>query len=296
MKLLWLVLLVFGVTPGARAAEPDLEVVKAILREPSKFPWQEHAEALKPWLGDKALPLLATLLEDYDLGYEASETMLMLDPDAAAPLIFTSMPKSDCNVQYHTFDFFLRRIHAGSKLPVPTTIMHDAAVRCLEVQRSGDTLELEMVVAGLTGSAADFDLLGKLYHKFVLPEDYWDRRLRDTAEMALAQLGQPEAIQRIEQKLAAPVPSRLSFDQAEALEATIREAGCTRNPRFIPLLARHLDDPSVSFPSSDNSPPDPAGAATMALEWIVNHADPESPSVSTDWKKWWSENQSRFSK
>ncbi len=297
MNFLWPFLLALSVALSCGAAGSDLDSIKTILGAPrqdwSKSPWQEHAEALKP-LGDKALPLLASLLEDYNLGYDASETMLVLDPDAAAPLIFASMPKSDRNVQYHTFRFFLRRIYESSKLPVPTAIMHDAAVRCLQVERTGDTLEEEMMVVGLTGSAADFDLLERLYHKYDLPNDYWDGRLRNAAETALAQLGQPQAIQRIEQKLAAPVLSPLSFDRAAALEGTIREAGFTRNPRFIPLLVRHLDDPSVNLPASDGGLPDPAGAATMALEWMVNHTDPESGSVSTDWKKWWRENQHRF--
>ncbi len=63
------------------------EVVEQVLRTPGvnlrTTPGQEHAEALKPF-GEEMLPLLAEFLTgDFDLSYEALQTML-IDPDRAA--------------------------------------------------------------------------------------------------------------------------------------------------------------------------------------------------------------------
>ena len=89
-----------------------IEVLKEERRDWSKLPWQEHAEKLKPF-GDSVMRTLETLLTDPYLGWQASETMLVLDRDKAAPLIFASMPKSDRNVQFHTFKLYIRLIQRG---------------------------------------------------------------------------------------------------------------------------------------------------------------------------------------
>ena len=296
MKSLYFLILI-GITFDGFAADSEIDAVKKVLSTPrrdwSKWPWQEHAEDLKP-LGDKAIPLLATLLGDGSFAYDAFQTMLVIDPNKAAPLIFASMPKSDSVIQVHAFKFFISRIHEGVKLPFVSAI-HDAAVRCLSRRAVGEEGEPELIAIGLTGSDADFPLLERFYNNKDETE-YWRLKLQNAAESALARLGHPKYLKNIEDELAKPVPSPMRGDRAYPLEEAIFKAGFSQNPRFIPLLASHLDDPPPEIPVSDVKGPYPAGAAAVALDQIVNRTSPELWSTEIDWKKWWNENKHKFSK
>ena len=291
-------LILISITFSGFAADSEIDAVKKILstphRDSSKLPWQDHAEDLKP-LGNKAIPLLATLLKDGSFAYDACQTMLVIDSNKAAPLIFASMPKNDSNVQYHTFKFFVSRLHEGAKLPFVSAI-HDAAVRCLNRQTVGEEGEPELIAIGLTGSDADFPLLERFYNNKDVTE-YWRLRFQNAAESALARLGHPKYLKHIEDELAKPVPSPLRGDRAYPLQEAIIKAGFSQNPRFIPLLASHLNDPTPDIPVSDVLDlPYPSGAAALALDQIVNHASPELWNTKIDWKKWWKENKHKFSK
>jgi len=96
-RLFLTILLLMQALPYCVAQEiaADRAFVIAVLKEErrdwSKLPWQEHAEKLKPF-GESAMRTLETLLTDPERGWQASETLLVLDKDKAAPLIFTSMP------------------------------------------------------------------------------------------------------------------------------------------------------------------------------------------------------------
>lgn len=83
------------------------DAVQKVLRNQNRRDWsitpaQQNATDLK-YLGDDAIPLLAEFLSNYDLGYISAETMLIIDPNRAAPFLFGSMPKSDRNVQRNVF-------------------------------------------------------------------------------------------------------------------------------------------------------------------------------------------------
>ncbi|MBC8166856.1 MAG: hypothetical protein H7Y20_13430 [Bryobacteraceae bacterium] len=299
MKALCFIILITGVL-ASYAADTEIDTVKKVLRNPrrdwSKWPWQEHAEDLRP-LGDKAMALLATLLEDESFCYDASQTMLVIDPDKAAPLIFASMPKSDRNVQHHTFRFFIPRIEKGAKLPF-VSAMHDAAVRCLEARTNADAAEDALIAIGLTGSDSDFPLLERLYNNTNSTE-FWRRKLQNAAEAALARLGHPKYLQSIEAELAAPVPSPLPGARAFTLEEAIIKAGFSQNPRFVPFLSKHLDVPPADIPPSDVAPPHPAGAARIALYEILTHTSSGMDYTNIDFTKldkWWNENKQKFTK
>lgn len=243
------------------------------------------------------MPLLARLLEDESFGYDASETMLVIDPDKAAPLIFASMPKSDRNVQYHTFVRFIRRLSKGDKLPFASA-MHDAAVRCLEAGTNADAAEQALVAIGLTGSNSDFPLLER-YYENKHATDCWRRKMQNAAEAALARLGHPKYLENIQTELAAPVPSPLPAARAGTLEQTLIKAGFSQNPKFMSLLVKHLDDPPADIPPSDVAPPDPASAARIALYEIATHTSSGMDYTAVDFQKlenWWNQNKQKFGK
>ena len=295
-----LILIISNVTLNTFAAETEIESIKQIFKNPrrdsSKTPWQEHAEDLKP-LGDKAIPLLATLLEDYWLCYDAAETMLVIDSDKAAPFIFASMPRCDRNVQRETFRFFNRGIQDSFKYPFISE-MHDAAKRCLESQICADAAEEALITIGLIGSEADFPLLERYYNKKD-SVDIWNSKLPNAAEASLARIGHTKFLKNIEDVLTTPATSPLPSSLAYALENAMMKAGFSQNPRLIPLLANHLNDPPADIPPSDVAPPDPAGAAKIAIYEIVNHVSSGLDYTRIkfdDLDKWWTKNKTQFNK
>jgi hypothetical protein len=273
-----------GLEPGAG----DRKLVEDTIRRQKhdgKLPlFQEKARLLEP-LGDKAIPILATYLTDYELGWSASQTMLAIDRDRAAPLIFVSMPKSDRNVQYHTFKLFIRLQRNGKEITCRTE-MAAAARRCLEAKTNADAGEQALLALGLTGGDADFPLLRK-YAGTEHPVPYWTVRLRNAAEAALARMGHADTIGKMMKELEAEVTGSVTPAQARACAESIRKAAFAGHASFVPALCRHLDDP---FPEkiTDNIPPSTAREAAIALAQIVDEATLEEAERTTvdRWKKW----------
>lgn len=247
-----------------------IAVLKKERQDWSKLPWQEHAEKLKPF-GESAMWTLETLLTDPELGWQASETMLALDRDKAAPLIFASMPKSDRNIQFHTFKLYIRLIQNGEKVGCRKE-MHDAAVRCLEAETNADAGEQALYAIGLTGDKSDFPLLKKLYEN-THQTPTWRAKLRDAAEAALAKLGSQDHISSISTQLSQPIPEPFTLEDAISLVASIEKAGFTQNRHFVPLLRRHLKTPEPK-PRTDYIV-SPAYSAGLALDAILGK----------DWRK-----------
>ncbi len=247
-----------------------IEVLKEERRDWSKLPWQEHAEKLKP-LGDSVMRTLETLLTDPNLGWQASETMLVLDRDKAAPLIFASMPKSDRNIQFHTFQLYIRLIQNGEKVGCLKE-MHDAAVRCLEADTNADAGEQALLAIGLTGDRSDFPLLKKLYEN-THQTPTWRAKLRNAAEAALAKLGSKDHISNIKVQLSQPIPEPFTLEDAVSLVASIEKAGFTKNRDFVSLLRRHLKTTEPK-PRTDYIV-SPSYSAGLALDAILGK----------DWRK-----------
>jgi len=290
LTLVVVVLVVGNYAPAL--AQDELTTIKAVLNSPrrdwNRDPWQEHAEDLE-FLGDRALPLLASLLPDYDLGYQAAKTMLVIAPEKAAPLLFAAIPPADRNVQNTAFDYFLPRLYLADGSPLARE-MHDAAVRCLKAGTNADAAELALLVIGLTGGEDDYPLLESYYENHH-PTEYWRIRLANAAESALARLGSQVYLDSIQLQLSAPVPAGLTEAEAYLLDASMRKAGFSRNQRFIPILCRHLQDPAPADPGRCVRPTHPAGSAQRALDQIINNASPDalsplSPATTTDWKQW----------
>ncbi|MBF0500432.1 MAG: hypothetical protein HQM09_09885 [Candidatus Riflebacteria bacterium] len=246
----------------------DRAVVQKVLREKridwSKTPAEEFAEKLK-FLGASAIRTLETFLTDRDLGGEAAETMLVLDKGVAAPLIFASMPRSDRNIQFHTFKLFIRLIQEGEKITCRKE-MHDAAIRCLEADTNADAGEQALYAIGLTGDISDFPLLQKLYDN-TLRTPVWRAKLRNAAEAALARLGNQTYISNIKNRLSKAISDPFTRDDAVSLVECVQEAAFTGNREFVPLLRVHLNTPEPQ-PRTDDIV-SPAYSAGLALEAIL---------------------------
>ena len=234
-------------------------------------------------LGDAALPLLAGFLTDRDLGDTAESVMVEIDPDRAAPLIFASMPRSDRNVQYHAFRFYIRLIHNGQRFD-HAPAMHDAAVRCLETDTDPYPAEQALFAIGLTGSSSDFPLLEKYFNN-TEPIDNWRATVRNASEASLARLGHDTYIENIARQIGAPLPARINLPMAVAVVNAIREAGFSGNKRFVPLLCRKLEGPFIEMEpgSHDMLPASPALAAANALAYIVDGASPDNNASVDGW-------------
>ena len=279
-------------------ADDDIDTIKRVLKSPrrewTRWPWQEHADDLKAF-GDRALPLLATLLPDSQLGYEAAQTMLVIDPRKAAPLLFASIPPADRNVQNVAFSHFLHRVDRGETFPFLGQ-MHDAAVRCLRTGTNADAAETAIYVLGVTGTEKDFELL-ESYHHSQHPTEFWSAKLQNAAEEVLARLGDASALESIERQISVVPAKPQDMGEAVTLVRSIAKAGYSRNPRFIPFLARLLDiPPPDNSPSDDFVPPSPSSAAGVALDKIVNGVPTNFGHTKIDWKAWWKKNQSNYAK
>ena len=255
-------------TVAGEVTAKDRAAVKNVLMEErkdfSKSPWEIHAERLTS-RGASAIATLETFLTDPDLGGDAAETMLTLDRDAAAPLIFASMPRSDRNIQFHTFKLFIRLIQEGTKITCQKD-MHDAAVRCLEADTNADAGEQALYAIGLTGDTSDFLLLQKLFDN-THPTPFWKARLRHAAEAALARLGSQAHVAGIKDQLSRAIPTPFTRDDAVSLVAALGAAGFTKNREFVPFVRAHLKTPSPE-PRTDEII-SPAYAAETALDEIL---------------------------
>lgn len=256
-------LLAFGLAItciGPAWAESDIEHVKSVFKAPrrdwSKLPWVEHAEDLKP-LGERAWPALSALLTDYEHGYDASETMLALDPAKAGPIIFSAMPVKNANVHGRTFKFFLRELEQGKPPPFSKDI-YDAALRCLKSNETGSTEAL--YILGYVGTKSDIPTI----------RAFTKGSRRVAAESALGKLGDEQVLKALQNRLSKPVPNKISDEQAVSLSTTMDSAGFSRDKRFIPLLCRHLNDP-IPKRDYDVIAAVPSWSAAIALDQIVNN-------------------------
>jgi hypothetical protein len=282
-----LILLILGVTIFALPQEKKSEVA-TFLRNLQQ--WQRGKSKEQPkvsalnHLGDEIIPLLAEFLTDYELGDTAEGVMVEIDPDRAGPLIFASMPRSDRNVQYHAFKFFLRRIQNGQRFD-HAQAMHDAAVRCLGANTNADAAELALLAIGLTGSSKDFPLLEKYFNN-TEPIENWRASVRNASEASLARLGNDKYIENIARQLSSTVPAKINLRMAEAFVNSIREAGFSHNKRFVPLLCKKLDDQFIEMGpgSHDIIPLSPAQAAANALAYIVDGASPDATASVEPWR------------
>lgn len=249
-------------------------------RDWSKTPAQEKAEDLS-YLGDATIIELAKYLKDYDLGYDASETMLFIDANKAAPLIFASMPESNRNVQYHGFKYFIRQIQ--NKEPFDFSVeMHDAAVRCLKADTNADAAVQALLAIGLTGSKQDFSILEEYYNNNH-PTDVWKKKLSNASHAALARLGNKKYITKIIDELERKVPDNLTLEEADEITQVIEKAAFSNKVQFIPLLCKHLDTPSVRGYDVISSP---AWHVVQALKKLVKKTSKDDRANSIEyWKK-----------
>lgn len=280
-----LILLIVGVTIFALPQEKKSEVA-TFLRDLHQ--WQLGKSKQQPkvsdlnHLGDAVIPLLAEFLTDRELGDTAESVMVEIDPDRAGPLIFASMPRSDRNVQYHAFKFFIRRIRNGQRFD-HAQAMHDAAVRCLEADRDPYPAEQALLAIGLTGSSKDFPLLEKYFNN-TEPIENWRASVRNASEASLARLGNDKYIENIALQISSTVPAKINLQMAVAVVNSIREAGFSGNKRFVPLLCKKLDDPFIETGSSDMIAPSPALEAANALAYIVDGALPDKMASVEHWR------------
>jgi hypothetical protein len=269
---------------SAPATEDERARAAAILRAPQRDAatsfYAEKAAAMAA-LGDRALPALAALLTDDELGDAAAATMLALDEPRGAPLVFASMPRSDRNVQFHTFKEFVRRIEAGESICCSAE-MYEAAVRCLRSDTPADAAEVAIYAIGLLGGPADYALLeGRFAAGHEVP--IWRERLQNAASAALARLGDAGHLARIERELAAPMPTQVTSDQARALANVIDKAGFSGKASFAPALCRYLDAPSPRD-FGDDIPPMPPVQAARALARVVDRRTGDGDIAR--WKTW----------
>jgi hypothetical protein len=279
-------LLIVGVTICAFPQEKKTEVA-AFLRDLRH--WQLGKSKQQPkitalnHLRDEILPLLAEFLTDREFGDTAEGLMVEIDPEQSAPLIFASMPRSDRNVQYHAFRFFIRRIQNGERFDYAQA-MHDAAVRCLEADSDPYPAEQALLAIGLTGSTRDFPLLEKYFNN-TEPIENWRASVRNASEASLARLGHTKYLDNIIRQLSSTFPTKISLQMAVATVNSIREAEFTRNQRFVPLLCKKLEGSFIEMgPDSGHAiPPSTAGAAANALASIVDGASPDETASVNEW-------------
>jgi hypothetical protein len=239
------------------------EAVEQILRTPrvnlSTKPGQEHAEALKPF-GEETLPLLAEFLTgDFDLSYEALQTML-LDPDRAAPLVLTAIPRMQGQPGEIALEVYTSAARDNPAFPHRREL-HDAAFSAVT---RGGYLSPDMAAVstlGIVGSESDFPILEQVY------QSQSDSRsgnalIRNASEAALARLGSQPHIANIKQQLSVVVKNT---GDAAVFEQGAKSAVFTGNKAFIPLLCAHLHDPSWNYGDYGDSPSDVAELAIDAI-------------------------------
>ncbi len=235
------------------------EAVEQILRTPHvnlrTTPWQEHAEALKPF-GEETLPLLAEFLTgDFDLSYEALQTML-LDPDRAAPLVLAAIPRMQGQPGEIALEVYTSAARDNPAFPHRREL-HDAALGVLA--RGADMAAVNAL--GVVGSESDFPILEQVYQSQSESKS-GNALIRNASEAALARLGSQPHIANIKQQLSVVVKNT---GDAAVFEQGVRSAVFTGNKDFIPLLCAHLHDPSWDFGDYGDYPSQTAELAIDAL-------------------------------
>jgi hypothetical protein len=189
--------------------------------------------------------------------------------------------------------------------PYPyTKEMYEAARAMLEDKVETGIENKALLTIGLTGSRRDFAMLRK--YAALEPSNTYEMACRDAALSALARLGDKTALNFIAAELEKPVKTKpaepyskgsgrpiqpppgaivVTPEEAQRLRGVIEMAAFSMNPRFVPLLARHLDDPrGQSY--GDYSDPAPSDGVCAALGQIVEGT--ESVRSLGYWKDWWS--------
>jgi|GEM_PF-2477687 len=200
--------------------------------------------------------------------------------------------------------------------PYPfTREVREAAIRHLESKREDRAVVAALTTLGLAGGAEDLPLI----RRYVDPTTDWSRRdwsadASLAATAALVRLGDDDASNRIDRELKTPaktVPARpyskgggkpippepgaMVTEKGDGwrLRNACLIAGFSMNPRFVPLLAGHLDDPQGQH-HGDYSDPDPSLYARQALTQIVDGRD--YPDSTKDWKAWWRDHAKDFAR
>jgi hypothetical protein len=192
------------------------------------------------------------------------------------------MPKSDRNVQSHSFKRFLRRM-GDADAPCWDAVVRDAAVRTLEAGTNADAAEVALFALGATGTRGDIDLLRRyLAHpsSAALPQ-IWQDNLTHAARAALARLGDREATAALRVELDVPI-RQLDRDAATRLVAAIDGAGFSRQRSLVDLLCRHLAAPGVP-PDGHMLSQQPSERAAAALAAIVEGATPGGTGDVARW-------------
>jgi len=275
--------------------------VKEVLTRPQRVEnygdvTEEHAEDLKP-LGDAALPLLADHLNNWTgTGWFALWTMLKLDSNKAAPIIFAKLPGGTIeNVQAGAFKFYTNRALKGEKLTFAAD-MHSAALRVVGPGGHRKAMVEAIYAIGVTGNRDDFALLESFYEKYQNEPRTWTGRVQDAACAALARLGNQKYLNILQDKLKRPSPSEPTPDDAAQLTDIIDQAGFAGNRILVPFLCPHLYDRSVPErfyiqPGAMDVviPASSAAAAADALGQIIDHKLPRedySETALIKWKTW----------
>ncbi len=238
----------------------------------SKSPEEQNIPELKQVLEDP-MPALAALLTDYELGDSVGFTMFAIDRDRAAPLVFGSMPKSDRNVQFHSFTRFLRLTFAGEPI-CWHAVVADAARRTLDTGTNADAAEQAIYALGVAGNASDSALFRR-YLASTEPVEHWRTKLGNAAEAALARQGDRAAIDAIRHELGAAVPKTIDLKRGRELVAALDGAGFSRQRSLAPLVCRHLATPTPHS-SSHVLPDSPSRHAAMALGHILDGRAPDA--------------------
>jgi len=265
-----------GIRIQARIAFPRtrLEEVALILRQrrknQSRWPEEEFAETLRTLPYDPTREL-ATLLEDYWLGYSAAASLLRLDSHNGLPIILKSQPQFG-------FKRFLSDYSSG--LHLFQTEAYDAAKRVLEARTTGVTAIEAIKVLSLTGSDLDFQILERYANLGLVPH-YLGDQLSDVAEGALARLGSKPHLDKIEQELH-EAKKNYTFDEALRLSQILRKAELAGKAELSNAICPHLW--SLVNNHTDVIL-DPAGWAASALQAIErNQLSPRGADLDK-WKQ-----------
>jgi hypothetical protein len=228
----------------------------------SDLPGQAHAALLRRRYGDRAMPLLQSVLDRQPDFGEAVDAMLYLDMDAATPAIFRAISRRPNYNWDFALGWYMKKVGQDPQYRFREGL-HTAAAQIIE-SRPTDTAVQALV---LSGSKADLPLLERAY---AVPDLH--PVIRNMVEAALGRYDYDPALRVIEQKLSVLIgqaPPGQNFAWAT------REAAFTHSPRLIPFLCRHLQDRSWDFGDYVVSP---ASDAAAALEEIRRANSTMSPA------------------
>lgn len=259
------------------AAPVDIATVRQVLgtdartgADAARSPWELAAERLGPGSFD----LVASLLTDAELGYDAANTLLVLDRDRGLAAVLLAAPKADRNVQHVGFFEVERRTFESGVVPLRAEA-HAAALGVMALpDPHADALEEALRVAGASGSAADVPLLLP-FLAWTHPVPTWQDRVRHAALGALARDGHAAAIEEIRTALtSAAADLEPDLARARAIDAYVVDAERSASPTLAPALCALLAYP-VPAPVGHALPPSVGSSAASALAACV----PPGPGV-----------------